>query len=259
MASRTFGDPETPIQADFLSALAKINRREFQVCPISLGETETIGGTKLEVLWPPRRIAREETVKDVETAIEKFDDAAESDPYLNEHLEFIENRQLVSQYYQREEEFSVQPKEVTQSERDGTGSKQLDRDLPPEVEEANDAIKDAANHLSLAFNVGNRLLCFGDQESRELPDIISELKQNGYARFQLMKTPHHGTHWNSALSDIHTRLAVSSVGSLEYLKSEFKSICDSHWVTYLNGDLRFPPYNFADPSIPLRRYFPPPI
>lgn len=112
------------------------------------------------------------------------------------------------------------------------------RNMNPTVREANSKIRRAANHLSLAFrSVDNSILFLGDLESPEIKELRHDIQGKEY--YSLI-TPHHGTHWNSTLSRVHSEYALSSVGPrlVRNVRIEFDNISNMHYKTFCSGDIQ---------------------
>lgn len=114
------------------------------------------------------------------------------------------------------------------------------RELPEVVKRANKSLKDAANHLCLAFVEDNRFLFLGDTEDFEIKQIVDDLRAKGRENFYIFITPHHGTHWHDSLREIRCIYSLSSNGKVSYLKfkHQFKEISQRSFATFVNGDIR---------------------
>lgn len=257
MASYTFGDPRTPMQADFIETLSRINTVDFRVKQLSRGDIVTIGGTTMNILWPPREIYREDANQAVETAIETFHEAVEEVEFLAPHLDFVREQELTYRYNRLEDSFEVQAHEHQSEPNDFHHQYDENVDMHDLVTEANEALRKAANHLSLAFHIDNRLLAFGDQYPGEIHEIISTLTDDKLTTFRLLLTPHHGTQWDESLRTIFADLAVSSTGGrlIENVNPNFKSIADRHLLTHFSGDVFIPNWKINPTKIPFRLRF----
>ena len=109
--------------------------------------------------------------------------------------------------------------------------------LPVLVEEALRAQRVAANHLSLSFRIGDRVLSLGDLEAPEIRAVVADLISTGTTRFEHVLTAHHGTHWHQDCHHISARWAISSVGGrlIRHVKPHYKEMAAAHWVTHLMG------------------------
>lgn len=110
------------------------------------------------------------------------------------------------------------------------------------VKRANDSLRSAANHLSLAFHENNRLLFLGDLEGNPIKQVVSELLSKDRNRFLAIITPHHGTHWQRDLGRLRAWYAISSVGArlFRHASPNFKLLAEECLLTYFNGDIEVP-------------------
>jgi beta-lactamase superfamily II metal-dependent hydrolase len=237
------GDTSGSMAADFLSVLSGINRTSFTYRSLCMGDTVSIGGSLYEVLWPPRELDDDATLKVIGTAISDFNAAAEEHDSLRRILESIGERGQMRPYMGEDEETGELPGcgENAEPRRHGPHVYKGE-DLPEPIGKANESLRNAANHLSLAFHEDNKLLFMGDLEQHEIRDVVGMLADKKRDHFFAMITPHHGTHWHNALRDIRTSCTISSVGSglFRYVSAEYKSISDICLITHLNGDIEVP-------------------
>jgi hypothetical protein len=243
MAHRIMGDTSGSMAADFLNVLSQINHTSFKYRSLSMGDTVNIGSSQYEILWPPKIIDDESTLNVISKAINDFNTAVEGDETLRRILETIGKKGKVRTYSTEERETGELPgcgKNVNElNERPHQNEK---RELPEMVRKANESLRAAANHLSLAFHEDNKFLFLGDLEGHEIKQVVKILTQKHRHQFFVTVTPHHGTHWDSHLGRIHTCYSVSSVGSglFRHLSPKFKSISDICLITHLNGDVEIP-------------------
>jgi len=239
------GDTSGSMAADLLSVLSRINRRPFTYRSLSMGDTVTIGGSQYDVLWPPARIDDDVTLKVISTAIRDFNVAAEEDEDLRRILERIGDGEGMRRYVAVEGESGELPGCEEISERgDDLPHPRTREDLPECVRKANDSLREAANHLSLAFHEDNKRLFVGDLEEHVIRHVVRLLADKKRYHFFATITPHHGTHWHRDLCHIHTCYAISSVGNrlFRHLSPEYKSIADTCLITHLNGDVEVPAF-----------------
>jgi hypothetical protein len=229
--------------ADYLSVLSRINRTSFTYQSLSAGDTVSIGGSQYDILWPPAVVDDEATLKVIATAITDFNAAAEEDESLRRILDGIGDGEEMRRYMPEEREAGELPGRGERSERmDGLPRPHAREDLPECVRKANDSLRAAANHLSLAFHEDNKFLFLGDLEKSEIRHVVRLLVDKKRDHFFATITPHHGTHWHKDLRNIHTCCAISSVGGglLRHISPEYKSIADVCLITHLNGDVEVP-------------------
>ncbi len=243
MSHWLMGDDTGSMAADFLGVLSAINHTPFTYRSLSLGDKVNIGGSQYEVLWPPKVIEDGETLRPIATAVEAFDEATEADERLRGIVEAVGESGEARPYVSEEEYEGELPAAGEYHQRDrATPSAVWREELSEPIQKANDALRKAANHLSLALHEDNRVLFMGDLERHQIRRVVSQLVDKGRDQFVTMITPHHGTHWHDALTELRARYAISSVGAglLRYVSPEFKSLADIHLVTHLNGDVEVP-------------------
>lgn len=239
------GDTSGSMAADFLSVLSRINRTPFMYRSLSMGDTVTVGGSQYDVLWPPARVEDDAILDVIATAIRDFNSAAEEDENLRRILERIDDGEEMLHYMPEEGESGELPGCKERSNRiDDIPHPRTRKNLPESVRKANDSLREAANHLSLAFHEDNKLLFLGDLEAHEIRHVVRLLADKKRDHFFATITPHHGTHWHRDLRNIHTCCAISSVGDrlFRHLSPEYKSIADTCFITHLNGDVEVPAF-----------------
>lgn len=237
------GDASGSMAADFLSVLSSINHRSFTYRSLCMGDTVSIGGSQYDVLWPPATVDDDATLKVIATAISYFKAAAKEDETLRRILDTIGESGEMRPYLAEERETAEMLGRGENAERRKNLPLPLSRkDLPEPIRRANESLRKAANHLSLAFHEDNKLLFLGDLESHEIKRVVQMLAGKERNQFFVTITPHHGTHWQKNLLQLHTCCAISSIGAglFRHISSEYKSISDIHFITHLNGDVEFP-------------------
>lgn len=174
MASRVMGDRSGSPEADFISVIQGINRRDFSYKQLSLGDTAEVAGAHFDVLWPPKILSDSKTLKVIEKAIHDFEEAKGSDEELRRLYDAIGETGKAQPYLNEDEagETKCQPANDFRVRRTPVAT----RDLSDIVVRANRSLRDAANHFSLALHEDNRLLFMGDLERREIPKVVSDLK-----------------------------------------------------------------------------------
>ena len=241
---RILGGVSGSMEMDFLNLLSRISEFSFTYRALSAGDTFGFSGALFHVLWPPRTISYVPTLKVIRRAIEDFNAAIEEDRDLRKIYQGMEDGEARQVYSgEQEEERLYKPR---RDMRVVTEPPPLLKDLPLTTIRANKSLRAAANHFSLAFCEDNRLLFLGDLENHELNQVTNTLDTEGIHRFDLLITPHHGTHWHSSLSKLECFTALSTVGPRLFrrLRAEYKEIAKQWFVTHLTGDIRIP---VADP------------
>jgi hypothetical protein len=257
ISQRVMGDITGSMEADFLNILSRINRNRFAYRSLAEGDNFIVDGSTFSVLWPPRLIDDKATLKIIDHGISAFDQARKEDELTRQIYKTIEDKGVINPYLHDDEQAADGSNRSPNNEQ--LLFQRKEGELPEVVKKANESLRAAANHLSLAFMEDNRLLFLGDLESHEIKKVVRTLKQRESLRFQVLITPHHGTHWQRDLTQIRCIWAVSSVGPKLFKKSspEYKKIADRCCVTYLLGDVELPfPFACWYPPRRFRYWYP---
>ncbi len=219
--------------------MSKINKCSFFYTAVSKGDTISLSGSHVEILWPPKEID-DSVLKVIKKAIDDFNEAKQEDKILNEIYNQITQRELGEKYFSEKREQKVENdlEDLNNLTIDGFEP----RNIPEKTKRANKSIKKAANHLSIAFRYNNQILFLGDLESSELRQISNHLSEKNLTDYLIIITPHHGTHWHNSLNQLSSIYAISSVGSNLFtkIKTEFKRRSHICLYTYTNGDIEIP-------------------
>jgi beta-lactamase superfamily II metal-dependent hydrolase len=209
------------------------------------------GDLNFEVLWPPEKLCSIKISKRVQKVLINFEDFLERYPKISElYNRCIRNinvdnftqageHKINYQNYEKSSEY-----DVAALERILVQMNKIERELfENEIKKINGEIKKVSNHLSLAFFETNKKILFlGDLEQNEISMICDTLKSKGIRNFEILITPHHGTHWHDKLKNLKFEYSVSSIGGnlTRYFKQEF--LCVSHYclLTFCFGDLMVP-------------------
>jgi len=142
-----FGNETGLMEYNFLKAIYRINReKSFKYKLLSQGDKININGSIFEVIWPPNQIIEGKTLKTIERALNDFKKALEKDDKLKELYQRVRKEGIFEKYLEVEGEINY---ENDNKQNEYIQSK---RTLPDIVKKANDSLKKAANHLSLAFS-----------------------------------------------------------------------------------------------------------
>lgn len=241
------GDKSGVASVDLISRLQQLSHKTLKFAPLFKGDVFKYNNREYEVLWPPRKINSDgKIISKIKTAINDFEKAKKDNPDLekyarkyndiaknyapdNESVEHEKYKYPNESMYQKEFEGNVASKDEL---RDGN-TKKLDKKVlsEPVVKKANKSLRDAANHLSLAFkSSNNELLFFGDLETNQINILCNELNMQ---EFEVFVTPHHGTHSGLKMKKIDSKIALSSVGKLYsgYLKNKYLKDVSNHLYT----------------------------
>jgi len=234
-----FGSETGVMEYDLLKAISRINRGQpFFHKAISKGEIIDVDSSIFEILWPPQMIDKG-TLTVIKRAIEDFHNAMEQDIEARRLYEYVKDEGIFRKYIKEE----AYKKEVeTYRDIDLPREKEQKRELSKSVKKANNSLKKAANHLSLAFFEDNRFLFLGDAKNQEVKQIVDCLKTKNRKNFYTLVTPHHGTYWSESLKGIQCIYSITSNGNRLHslMKPYFKSISKRSFATYVNGDVAIP-------------------
>lgn len=241
MNMKVFGAETGVMEYEFLEAISRINRMPFKYESLSKGDTININGSNFEVLWPPPVIDRKKTLNVINQAIGDFEIAKKEDEETNRLYKRVKEESIFRDYFREQGKRN----EFKEYYNGYINIEYKRRKLPKVVEKANNSLRKAANHLSLAFFEDNRFLFLGDIENFEIKQIIKNLKSKGRENFYIFITPHHGTHWNKCLNGIKCIYSVTSNGKklCSKMKIDFKKISKRSLATYVNGDIVIPIYS----------------
>ena len=227
-------------ELDFLYLLSKINRCSFTYRPVSQGDLISAGGSYIEILWPPTTIDKL-TLETIRKAIKDFEKARNEDEILNRIYERVNQVEFVQKYFVQDEVRIYKENNLESVDLDSY-EQFLERDIPESTKQANESLRKAANHLSLAFRYNNQILFLGDLEANELRRISNDLLTKKQTHYLIIITPHHGTHWHKNLSNLSAIYAISSVGEglFPKIKTQFRKIANICLYTYANGEIEIP-------------------
>jgi hypothetical protein len=256
MSMRVFGNKSGVMEFDFLESINQINEQSgnFHYKAVHQGDRIFLGDTRLEVLWPPRKIRNNRIVSILAKAIKDFKRAREQDDLTNRLYEQIVREGTSEKLFSEREPYYT-PEKHDKSQKI---EKQF-RDLPPAVKKANESLREAANQISLVLkSTDSSFLSLGDIEESEIKEVIKQLCCYGHnysseyqdpmpcsifdgycylrkpicesdlgyhctekseknyhkihEHFDVILTPHHGTHWDNSLKYLKSNYCISSVG-----------------------------------------------
>ncbi|KFN39073.1 MAG: hypothetical protein JU82_08535 [Sulfuricurvum sp. MLSB] len=252
----TLGTSSGSAAADLIEQLRQVSTTAFQYAPLFKGDTFNHNGTKYEVLWPPRIInIKSHTngktldsedkviITKIKKAIGAFEKAKVEHPELDELAE--KYSKAITEKYKHENPTHEEKYNYPNANMNSTDIK-LDKEpftneptgvseLPPLVKTANDALRTAANDLSLAFkSENNKILFLGDLETNQINRVCQSLSRK---QFDVFITPHHGTHKGGGMKLLSIKIALSSVGSLYkgYVKNPDLKHITNKLDTYNDG------------------------
>jgi ribonuclease BN (tRNA processing enzyme) len=240
---RVFGNETGLMEYDFLRAIARMNRVPFVHRPLSRGSVVSLNGSRYEVLWPPEALQEGRTLSVIEKALDAFEQAVEEDETTRRLYDLVAEEGTFRDYLQ--EEPGEREPERTRTAQEDYGQQR--GGLPLVVKKANESLRRAANHLSLAFVDDSRLLFLGDAESSEIKRIMEDLKSRHRTHFFTLIPAHHGTHWHKTLEQVRCVYAVSSVGRrlCSRVQPGLREIAENPLATWISGDISLPALHSA--------------
>jgi len=249
------GEDTGIMEYDLLKIITKLNRdvSPYNV-PLWKGKFINEGTYRFEILWPPQELVDEDVLKIIDDAISAFNAALDAEPDLKELLGRIVEEGVYRKYGE-EESYRYNGEK---GERWILKNKGKKRKLSEEIKKANKLLKKAANHLSLSFMLEDQFLFLGDLEEKEIKIVISELLHRLNRDFEIVITPHHGTHHHDNLNLINCNYAISSIGKglFRHLKPIYKEISRNHMTTWIQGNisLLFYPKSLTYGTYPWYKY-----
>lgn len=239
----------------------------ISIHPLSSGDVFSVGGLNFKVIWPPKTIIKSESniQKRVIVFIEEFRKFLESNPeikdiydeltenintkeYLEEHSDdrFTDGKSNkgsnIPDCWETKSEERCR-KEMEIKARIEKLIKNLDEGTKKSLKSFAERFRKITNSLSLVFfSEDNFILFLGDLENKDIGMVGKELLQSRKTKFDILITPHHGTHWNDVLFNFRFTFALSSNGSKLYKKfrREFCEISKCSISTHLiSEDVHF--------------------
>lgn len=237
MNSRVFGNETGLMEYDFLKAISRITTTSFGYAPLSSGDTFGHSGSVFRVLWPPARIDDQKTLAVIGRALRDFEKAMQEDEQTRMLYDLVEKEGVFRRYLDGE----YQVRDSHEHVEEYMNPRYQPKSLPTVVLRANRSLREAANHLSLAFFEDNRLLFLGDTEAWEIRQIVKDLQSQGRENFHVFITPHHGTHWDGSLRRIRCTLSATSNGRRSWWRWRpyFLGISKRSMATIIHGDIKY--------------------
>lgn len=237
MNFRLLGDETGIPEYDLVQLMTRLNNGvspKFR--PVYAGDHLIIGSSHYSILWPPRTVAENDaTAKLVVQALQAFERAVKMDEVTRKWHTYVRERSIGGEYLD-----GKQNEMPSGLDRLRPFPEFQPRELPGIVDDANKALRKAANRLSLSFYEESADFIFmGDMESKEIKIVVNRLLNLNRRRFSVFVTPHHGTHWDKALLNVKCNYAVSSCGPKRYrnLRFEYDRISLRHRITWKCGDV----------------------
>ena len=242
----TFGSYSGSIPNDFINLMKGIICGGFERKPLFQGDQISYGGNILDILWPPADIPNEHIMKLTYKSIETFNKACQLDKKLQEIYSEIKEKEKIEYLIKEGKEEGINEEHLKTIEKPKRIFPLTTRKVPSIVQAANEQLKKVANHLSIAFNMSDRILFLGDLGKYEINQVIKYLKSKNMVHFNIIISAHHGTHWANSLNNIRSDYCLTSNGKrlASKFKNEYTQISKLSLATYINR-------NFIIPQCPL--------
>lgn len=241
----TFGKESGIAEYDFLQCLYNINDVPFRYKALSKGDHIEIGGIRFKILWPPKEIGYTnlpKTYAKIERSLREFCEILEKDEDLKRIWDYVGEEGIFEPYLKASEE-EVIDRYLDKVRKPLRGKIKISKGkLSSNIQRANRVIKSAANHISLVMVEEDNLLFLGDVDKEEIREIIYCLFLQDKRYFNVIITPHHGTHWDDSLYNLRCLYSITSNGrkNVSKMSPNFKKIAYISLATFSNGDLLVP-------------------
>ena len=239
-----FGDGSGSMAHDMTDVVSRISSVDFSFQPLFAGDVFFEGQSRFDVIWPPRVINSKETAKVVVRALEEYEKACHEIPELRELDEEVRRSGTVERLREsgRDRGLGVASDRVSSEsdvDEDGElGETETLHAVPSVVKRANKALRDAANHLCVAFYCDTRLLFLGDLEPTGIQDALESMEEPAHRFYDILIAPHHGTHWHDRLLDVRADYVLASVGpKLEHKVDKKLALLGPVIPTHRSGDV----------------------
>jgi hypothetical protein len=236
---RILGNDSGHREYDLLIALSRFNSgRSFMVRRVFQGDVFRVGSMEIKCSWPPKQLNSASMTNKMEIALRRFSEALEVDHELAEIHSSIRDH---SPFFTLEA-----PIEIAGEEQAARGLGRIPdgniiparRAIPGVTLEANKALKDVADSMSLAMSCGSQFAFLGDLPAKQIRLAVAHMTGMGPTDFEVFVPPHHGTRWEASLSSIRANMTLVPNGRKmhEQFRPEFASISRSLKTTYTNRD-----------------------
>lgn len=242
MNLRTLSSETGVMEYDFLNAISKLCSKSCQYRLLVEGDEIESDGGRIKVIWPPRVLSGARGISAVSKAISKFRSLMELDERTRALYDRVRRENLVGKLLEGEPFPSSDESHEDRSIDWQPDSE--DRQLRGAIKNADSALREAANHMSLSFYEYDRLLFLGDLESNEIKKVASMLLKRGKMHFDVLIAAHHGTHWNDSLYQFRCHYCIASAGwrRFPHLHSGYKVISKHYLSTHVVGNIDLPSF-----------------
>jgi hypothetical protein len=239
MAAFTLGTRSGLMEVDFRHVAQRLGGRgPLRHRRLFAGDVENVAnGLFFSVHWPPRVLPGRARSK-IQRVLARFHDVIKSPE--REGLRELYNRatELIPEELANDELLPAAEGPVLDSE---PVFESFDLHTDSELNELNNDLRDAANHICLAFSVGRRVLFLGDLGPSALDSVVRDLIKAGRVNYRHIVAAHHGTSWHDRLLNLRSRYVAVSVGDRlwRHVAPTLGRLGKSIHMTRLQGDLVF--------------------
>lgn len=221
-----------PLVNYIVSLLQSYNSTKFEVQYLAQGDLFIYNKRKYDVIWPPQKLDDNNTISCVKDAITAYEELKKKYP----DMEYIErmtscmigtwrkfaDKDAPDKIDMFDTEYEVETFRKCYARLHAISNKRhkeyndsgflfdLDDEL---VKNANQKLRTAANHLSIAFRQEDNILFLGDLEKQELEIVCKDLNQKDMVRYDSLIAPHHGTHWHDNMKYLICDYVLISIGT----------------------------------------------
>lgn len=232
-----FGAVSGLVEYDFLKAISKLRGgSQFFYQRLYQGNEINLCGERYEVAWPPNKIESTTFTSSVKNALDKFSKALEENDQLREIHSIVIESNLVSDLLGSKDE-AGEPNKDFEEEKIETYAR--GEKLSKSVIDANIALKNIANQMSLVFYSRGKILALGDVAKPSMKSMVDWLVEKEATNFDIIIAAHHGTYWHDEMRKLRARKSFISCGKKMhgFYKPQWATISGEVSSTYLSGDL----------------------
>jgi len=246
----TLGDNSGSMEIDLLELVRKMRKTStpFKYRFLYQGDSFDLAGVNHTVLWPPRFINDVDLDKNINEAINEFNDLKTSNSTLRYLYDQVSNDYSLTKIFEQsygENSFSSEQYshglDADKIPLSNFSHREKPLKIDPKLHNVNEKLRDIANFLSLAFYKENDLLFMGDVSPKTLPKIVQILKNSHHTYFHSIIAPHHGTYWDNSLLALKACNILVSAGSKlsKGLQQQWHKVGKNVLSTHTQGNLLF--------------------
>lgn len=263
------GDKRHLIQRHFAQVVRQVCGCPSGCFGVAKGDVIPHGRGGYKVLWPPRRVHKNDRYgAAMQQNIEVFRAAAEEDRRLRETFEKTVESGLMEDYLtspeSRAHEDDSNFRETTDGERPDFGwhtetalgedkadpwdeldaLREDEEEMSQPARRVNRSLRSVADMFSLSLLCESRFLFLGDLRPSEIRNVVRPLDpRRGETTYHVLVSAHHGTRWHNELKKISVQgVVVSSVGGklVRFVHPGYSRFGAPHYMTCNEGHLALP-------------------